>query len=114
MDEVLSRALLRAGGFDSGHLEVIFERVIRPSMGQEEAAMALPFDQIKEEALNLDLDSRANLARELLRSLDDMSDAENERLWLDEAERRQTEIRAGRVAPVPGDEVMEQLNRVLG
>ena len=76
--------------------------------------MALPFDTIKEEALNLDLDARATLARELLLSLDDLSDAENERLWLDEAERRQAEFREGRVAPIPGDEVMEQLNRALG
>jgi hypothetical protein len=75
--------------------------------------MALPFDKIKEEALGLDLDSRAALARELLLSLDDLSDEEAERLWLDEAERRQTEVRAGRVALVPGDQVMERLNKAL-
>jgi Putative addiction module component len=79
-----------------------------------EADMALPFEQIKEEALSLDLDSRATLARELLVSLDEPSDAENERLWLDEAERRQSEVRAGRVALEPGDQVMERLNKALG
>ena len=76
--------------------------------------MALPFERIKEEALGLDLDSRATLARELLVSLDELSDAENERLWLDEAERRQAEVRAGRVTLEPGDQVMERLNKALG
>jgi hypothetical protein len=75
--------------------------------------MALPFDKIKKEALGLDLDSRAALARELLLSLDDLSDQEAERLWLDEAERRQTEVRAGRAALVPGDQVMERLKKAL-
>jgi Putative addiction module component len=76
--------------------------------------MALPFDKIKEEALLLDLDSRAALARVLLLSLDDLSDDESERLWLDEAERRQAEVRDGRVAMVPGDQVLERLNKALG
>ena len=76
--------------------------------------MSLPFETIKQEALGLDLDSRAALARELLLSLDELSDAENERLWLDEAERRQAEVRAGRVTLVPGDQVMERLNKALG
>jgi hypothetical protein len=66
--------------------------------------MALPFERIKQEALDLDLDSRAALARELLLSLEELSDAENERLWLDEAERRQAEVQAGRVTLVPGDQ----------
>jgi hypothetical protein len=77
--------------------------------------MALPFERIKQEALDLDLDldSRAALARELLLSLEELSDAENERLWLDEAERRQAEVQAGRVTLVPGDQVMDRLSKAL-
>jgi len=43
-----------------------------------------------------------------------MSEAENESLWSAEAERRQQEVREGRVKLVPGDEVKALLDRVLG
>jgi len=60
------------------------------------------FEQVRAQALRLDLDARAALARILLESLEPPTEAENERLWLDEAERRQREVREGRVQLVPG------------
>jgi len=72
--------------------------------------MARNFEEIRTEALDLDLDSRATLARILLESLEDVSEDENKRLWLDEAERRQAEVREGSVQLVPGDQVMERLS----
>lgn len=65
----------------------------------------MTIDELKREALRLDSSSRADLARELLESLDDLPEAEVERLWLVEAERRRAEVQAGNVVPIPMDEV---------
>ena len=45
-------------------------------------------DEIETEALKLDPQARARLAKKLLESLETLSDEENERLWAEEAERR--------------------------
>ena len=60
------------------------------------------------EALQLDPSTRASLARDLLVSLDDLSEAEVERLWLQEAERRLQEFREGRVKGIPSEEVFNR------
>ena len=65
----------------------------------------MTIDELKREALGLDPSDRADLARELLESLDDLSDSEVERLWLEEAERRRADVQAGKVIPIPMDEV---------
>ncbi len=65
----------------------------------------MTIDELKREALRLDSSSRADLARELLESLDDLPESEVERLWLEEAERRRVEVQAGNVVPIPMDEV---------
>lgn len=77
-------------------------------------AVGSDFEKVREQALNLDLDARVALARALLESLEGLSEAENESLWLEEAERRQQEVREGRVKLVPGDEVKALLDQVLG
>jgi hypothetical protein len=43
---------------------------------------------IEAEALRLDAKARARLAKKLLESLESLSDEENERLWAEEADRR--------------------------
>ena len=55
-------------------------------------------------------DAGPDLARGLLESREDLMEAE----CLAEAERRQQEVREGRVKLVPGDEVKALLDRVLG
>jgi broad specificity phosphatase PhoE len=45
-------------------------------------------DEIEAEVLKLDPQVRARLARKLLESLETLSDEENERLWAEEADRR--------------------------
>jgi hypothetical protein len=65
----------------------------------------MTIDELKHEALRLDPAVRAELARELLESLDDLSEAETELLWLEEAERRRRDVQAGKVIPIPMDEV---------
>jgi hypothetical protein len=56
--------------------------------GYEEKPMPRRLEDVAEEALELQLDDRAALAEKLLRSLEGISEAENERLWRAEAERR--------------------------
>ena len=45
-------------------------------------------DELETEALNLPPAARARLAEKLLESLETLSDAENARLWAEEAQRR--------------------------
>ena len=45
-------------------------------------------EEIEAEALKLDPKDRARLAEKLLASLETLSDQENDRLWTEEAERR--------------------------
>jgi hypothetical protein len=45
-------------------------------------------DDIEAEVLKLDPQARARLAKRLLESLETLSDEENERLWVEEADRR--------------------------
>ncbi len=68
----------------------------------------MTIDELRREALQLDPSNRANLARELLVSLDDLPAAEIERLWLEEAERRRLAVQSGEVAPIPMDEVFAE------
>jgi hypothetical protein len=77
-------------------------------------AIGPELEKVLAQALKLDLDARTVLAQILLESLEDPSEAESENLWLSEAERRQREVREGRVRLVPGDEVKALLDRVLG
>ena len=69
----------------------------------------MTIDELKREALRLDAATRAELARDLLVSLDDLSEAEVERLWLEEAVRRDEEMASGKVKPIPMDEVFAAL-----
>jgi len=64
---------------------------------------------IAAEALDLPLTARAELASQLLDSLDDVSEEENEQLWAQEAERRYAEYKAGRITAAPADEVFARL-----
>ena len=67
--------------------------------------MSTNLEELEAQALRLDPQSRAKLAERLLHSLDDLSDEENERLWAEEALRRDEEIEAGLVTTRPADEV---------
>ena len=57
------------------------------------------------EALKLPLGDRADLAGELLKSLEEPSEAERKGLWLEVAERRLQEMREGKVREIPAEEV---------
>jgi hypothetical protein len=76
--------------------------------GCEEEPMPRKLEDVEEEALELKLDDRAALAEKLLRSLEGISEADNERLWLAEAERRLQEIESGQVDALAGEEVLRR------
>jgi len=52
-------------------------------------------EQVENEALKLKPEARADLAEKLLRSLEDLSNEDIDRLWVEEAVRRNAEIDAG-------------------
>jgi len=55
-------------------------------------------EQLENEALKLKPEARAELAEKLLRSLEDLSDEEIQRLWAEEAVRRDADLDAGRAS----------------
>ncbi len=63
-------------------------------------------EELRAEALKLTPESRAYLARELLASLDTMSDIEVEQLWFDEAIRRDDELDDGTAKAYSAEEVL--------
>jgi hypothetical protein len=66
-------------------------------------------EEVKADALELESGQRAALVKALIESLDEPSPEEHERLWFEEADRRQREVAEGRVTMVPGAEVMARL-----
>ena len=70
-------------------------------------------ETIRREALSLPVRERAELAEQLLSSLDALSDAEIEQLWLQEAVRRAEEIDQGLTKRVAAEEVRRQAQALL-
>ena len=66
----------------------------------------MSIEELKAEALRLDPAARADLARLLLAGLDAMSEAEIDRLWIDEAIARDDELDRGAARAYPADEVL--------
>jgi hypothetical protein len=71
-------------------------------------------DELKTQALRLAPQARADLARELLSSLEALSEAEIEQLWLEEASRRDRELDAGTVEAIPAEEVLARAKACRG
>ncbi len=70
--------------------------------------MPLKVKEIEREALRLDPHERALLAEHLIGSLDAEEDPEAERLWIEEAERRYKEYKAGGVKAKPAETVLRE------
>lgn len=70
-------------------------------------------ETITSEALSLPVQQRAELAAQLLASLDTLSEAEIEPLWFQEAAHRAAEMDQGLSRRVPADEVRRQANALL-
>src|SRR5947209_6085356 len=89
---------------------VAVERVLRARRPRSQAqgvakssAMSRNPKDIAAEALELPLAARAELASQLLESLDDLSEEENDQLWAKEADRRYAEYKAGNIEAISAD-----------
>lgn len=69
---------------------------------------------LEAEALKLDPADRARLAAKLLESLDALSEEENERLWVEEATRRDAELDANPSRGRPAEDVFRDAKARLG
>jgi putative addiction module component (TIGR02574 family) len=77
--------------------------------------MTKPAQTVLAEALRLDVDARAEVAAELLASLDGPADADAEAAWAAEIERRVAAIEAGTVKLEPWEDVKRRIEReILG
>ena len=63
-------------------------------------------EQVENEALKLKPEARAELAEKLLKSLEDLSDEEIERLWAEEAVRRDAEVDSGKASMRNAEDVL--------
>ena len=70
------------------------------------------YEELALEALKLSTAARAKLARKLLGSLEPLSEVEIDRLWLDEAERRDRELDTAH-GEVPIEQVLERARASL-
>jgi putative addiction module component (TIGR02574 family) len=75
--------------------------------------MARPQRELESQALKLPRRQRARLAQRLISSLDQAADADAERLWLAEAERRLAELKSGKVAAIPAEKVIRKTRSAL-
>jgi hypothetical protein len=70
-------------------------------------------EQLIEEILSLPSASRALLADKLVESLEFDTDATIQAIWVTEAKRRRNEVRDGSVQPIPGEEALAQVRRLI-
>jgi len=69
--------------------------------------------ELEAQALRLPRRERARLAQRLIFSLDQEVDADAERLWLAEGERRLADLKSRKVAAVPAERVIRKVRAAL-
>lgn len=75
--------------------------------------MGMSIEDFEKQALALPIKERAVLATCLIQSLDDTGDPETERLWAEEAGRRYSEYKAGRIPARGIDSALESARASL-
>jgi Putative addiction module component len=70
-------------------------------------------EQLTEEILSLPGASRALLADKLVESLEFDTDSTIQEIWVTEAKKRRDEVRDGSVQPIPGEEALAQVRRLI-
>jgi putative addiction module component (TIGR02574 family) len=73
--------------------------------------MSIVAGKVFDDALSLPSDARVMLVERLLKSLNLPTQAEIDRLWAEEAERRVSQIDRGDVKLIPGDEVFAKIRQ---
>ncbi|OFW02647.1 MAG: hypothetical protein A3G20_01195 [Acidobacteria bacterium RIFCSPLOWO2_12_FULL_59_11] len=71
------------------------------------------FEEIAADAMKLPLRDRVRLAQRLISSLDDQMEADVEKLWAAEAERRLEELRTGKVQGIEAAEAFRKAHEAL-
>lgn len=69
--------------------------------------MASTAENLESAVLQLPRSERARLAERLIASLDEESEIES--AWAEEIERRVADFRSGKVKPIPGEQVFDEL-----
>ena len=67
--------------------------------------MERKLEEIATEVLQMSVESRADLAKRLFDSLDELSPEEYERMWIDEAARRYQQLKSGTASSVASEEL---------
>jgi hypothetical protein len=70
-------------------------------------------EQLTEEILSLPSELRALLADKLVESLEFDADPAIQTIWVTEAKRRRDEVRDGSVQPIPGEDALAQVRRLI-
>jgi hypothetical protein len=73
----------------------------------------MSINELEAEVLKLDPKARARLAGKLLKSLEDLSEEENARLWAEEAQRRDAEMDADPDLGIPAADVFSEARAKL-
>jgi putative addiction module component (TIGR02574 family) len=76
--------------------------------------MPLTLEELTEEAMQLPAAARVELAGKLVESLESAEIDQIQQLWATEAVRRRDEIRSGKVKAIPGEQVLEEVRRIIG
>ncbi|WP_157263757.1 addiction module protein [Azohydromonas aeria] len=77
--------------------------------------MTVPVQELQAQVLGLPAEERARLLEVLLASFEPQGEApESQETWLRLAQQRREEVRAGKVAMVPGDEALARIRARLG
>jgi putative addiction module component (TIGR02574 family) len=71
------------------------------------------FDELTKRIRALPARERVELVRALIDDLDPGKDPDVEKLWLEEADRRDAQYLRGEVEAIPGDEVMAEARKRL-
>jgi putative addiction module component (TIGR02574 family) len=73
----------------------------------------MDLSQLETELLSLPSEARAALAQKLLDSLEDVSEAEFDRLWGEESAKRAAQVDSGKVRAIPAEEVARKVRALL-
>jgi putative addiction module component (TIGR02574 family) len=76
--------------------------------------MASTLSDLKKKAAQLPEQERAELALSLIESLDGPADADVEKAWAQEIERRVRQVEKGEAELIPAEEVFARIRRRLG
>lgn len=75
--------------------------------------MAPQLMECEAQAMKLPPSDRATLAERLIASLDNLSDRQNEQLWIDEADQRYRDYKSGRITARSAEEVLSDARHAI-